>query len=210
MHIEGNGEVGGRSGRGEWSRPGEMQTLHSRFEPSSPRRFLLPAILLVLAEESRHGYALVAGLDRLGLKHVQRASVYRALADLEQDGLVTSTEERRSGGLPRRVFTLTPKGVDALEQWMSVVAEERDRLEAVLAEYWYQVVRPLSRGDTRGAQLELADPSEARAEPRLRSARAKDASSLSPTRFRVMARLSRVVVEARPNIGPIAFTGLPA
>jgi hypothetical protein len=36
---------------------------HSRFELAPPRRFLLPAVLLLLAEEPAYGYHLTKGLD---------------------------------------------------------------------------------------------------------------------------------------------------
>ena len=60
---------------------------HSRFEVAAPRHFLLPAILLLLAEEPRHGYSLAKGVYALQLGRVDRPSVYRALAQLESDGL---------------------------------------------------------------------------------------------------------------------------
>ena len=35
---------------------------HSQFEVAAPRHFLLPAILLLLSEEPRHGYSLAKGV----------------------------------------------------------------------------------------------------------------------------------------------------
>ena len=61
---------------------------HSRFEVAAPRHFLLPAILLLLAEEPRHGYSLAKGVHALQVGRVDRPSVYRALAQLEGDGLI--------------------------------------------------------------------------------------------------------------------------
>jgi len=60
----------------------------SRFELAPPRRFLLPALLLLLCEEPGYGYNLAKGLEDLRFGRVDRPSVYRALAQLERDGLV--------------------------------------------------------------------------------------------------------------------------
>jgi hypothetical protein len=53
-----------------------------RFVVSPPRNFLYPALLLLLAEEPRHGYLLCDALSHLGLGRMDRPSVYRALGEL--------------------------------------------------------------------------------------------------------------------------------
>ena len=87
----------------------------SRFELAPPRRFLLPAVLLLLSEEPGYGYHLAKGLQGLRFGRVDRPSVYRALAQLERDGLVESwagaqparpagsTRSRRRPAVPARV-----------------------------------------------------------------------------------------------------------
>jgi DNA-binding PadR family transcriptional regulator len=107
---------------------------HSRFEVAAPRHFLLPALLLLLSEEPRHGYSLAKGLQELQAGRVDRGGVYRALAQLERDGLVGS-----SSGAParqgRRVYCLTDAGKHELRRWMGVIKEERDGLDRVLRRY---------------------------------------------------------------------------
>src|SRR5580658_9938162 len=56
----------------------------SRFGLAPPRRFMLPAILLLLSERPSYGYALVPRLRDFRFGHVDRPAVYRALARLEQ------------------------------------------------------------------------------------------------------------------------------
>lgn len=107
----------------------------SRLELAAPRGFVLPAILLLLTEEAGYGYRLVKDLDGLGVGRIDRSSVYRALGQLESDGLVESWEEAPSAGQARRVYGITPAGARALRSWMAVVKEHRDGLDGVLRRY---------------------------------------------------------------------------
>ncbi len=106
-----------------------------RFELAPPRHFLYPAIVLLLAEEPRHGYRLVDALLALGFGPIDRPGVYRALADLEGDGLLDSWSATPTAGSTRHVYGLTAAGQDALDQWMRVIADERDGLDRVLFRY---------------------------------------------------------------------------
>ena len=108
---------------------------HCHFEVAAPRHFLFPALLLLLAEEPRHGYRLVDSLLRLGFGPVDRPSIYRALGDLESDGLLHSWEASSTAGSTRQVYGVTVDGLHMLNRWMDVVAEESAALEAVLKRY---------------------------------------------------------------------------
>ncbi len=102
------------------------------FRLAPPRHFTYPALLLLLAEEPRHGYRLVEGLRRLDFGPVSRPSVYRALADLERDGLLESWSAEPTAGSTRHMYGLTPTGRERLDAWMDVIAHERDGLERVV------------------------------------------------------------------------------
>ncbi len=106
---------------------------HFRLAP--PRHFTYPALLLLLAEEPRHGYSLVDGLRRLGFGPVSRPSIYRTLADLEHDGLLESWSAEPTAGSTRHMYGLTSAGVRQLETWMAVVASERDALNRVVERF---------------------------------------------------------------------------
>ncbi len=167
-----------------------------RFTVAPPRHFLYPAALLLVAEEPRHGYALVDALTDLGLGRMDRPSVYRALGDLESDGLVVSFEARPAAGSVRHVYVITPKGEQVLESWMSVVSQERDSLDVVLQRYWYCNARRLQ-------ELDGSEPAEISALPR--HPRPDHPEAGDRWRFDVRPESSNIVVEARSNIGPIAF-----
>jgi DNA-binding PadR family transcriptional regulator len=100
-----------------------------------PRHFLYPSLLLLLTEEPRHGYRLVDALQSLGFGPVDRPSVYRALADLEGDGLLRSRPAAPTAGSTRYVYSVTAKGQEVLDTWMAVVGEQRDCLDLVLSRY---------------------------------------------------------------------------
>jgi DNA-binding PadR family transcriptional regulator len=108
----------------------------SRFELAPPRRFILPAILLLLSEHSGYGYGLVPRLEEFHFGHVDRPAVYRALAQLEADGLVASEASRNPGaGQARREYSITPLGERVLRVWMGVIKEEHDYLGQALRRY---------------------------------------------------------------------------
>jgi PadR family transcriptional regulator PadR len=107
----------------------------SRFELAPPRRFVLPAILLLLSERPGYGYVLVPRLQEFHFGHVDRPAVYRALAQLEGDGLVEASSENPKAGQARRVYTVTPLGQRVLRLWMGVIKEEHDYLGQALRRY---------------------------------------------------------------------------
>ena len=204
---------------------GMQQSRHTRFEVAAPRHFLLPAILLLLAEEPRHGYSLAKGVHALQVGRVDRPSVYRALAQLEADGLVRSSPDAPRGGQGRHVYYLTEPGEQVLRRWMGVIKQERDGLDRVLRRYvatgtvdavlaeveggWHTVTAsawspvsstsPIDGG--RGTLLSAAVP-DATVRP-INESLAPD--PVSTRRFRVIPDRSVVMINARSSVGPITF-----
>ena len=107
----------------------------SRFELAPPRRFILPAILLLLSERPGYGYGLVPRLEEFRFGHVDRPAAYQALAQLEQDGLVEVCSESPTAGTSRRVYRVTALGERVLRVWMGVIKDEHDYLGQVLRRY---------------------------------------------------------------------------
>lgn len=100
-------------------------------------RFVVPGVLLLLAEEATHGYELGSRLAALGFIESENdtALVYRALSDLSSRGCVTASEEPGEGGPPRKVYALTPSGRELLEEWRSVIEERVGVLLRFLERY---------------------------------------------------------------------------
>jgi DNA-binding PadR family transcriptional regulator/polyisoprenoid-binding protein YceI len=107
----------------------------ARFELAPPRRFMLPAILLLLSEQPGYGYGLAPRLVEFRFGHVDRPAVYRALAQLERDGLVQVSANDHQTGQARRVYSVTPLGERVLRVWMGVIREEHAHLGEVIRRY---------------------------------------------------------------------------
>jgi PadR family transcriptional regulator, regulatory protein PadR len=75
------------------------------------------AILTSLAETTSHGYELVDQLDALAseLVCIDAGSMYRLLRSMEEEGLVTSSWETPESGPSKRVYVVSPQGLEALE-----------------------------------------------------------------------------------------------
>jgi DNA-binding PadR family transcriptional regulator len=93
------GPGGGRFGRGRKARRGDIRT----------------AALLLLAEEPRNGYQIMQEVQERsdGVWRPSPGSVYPALQQLEDEGLIRSSE---SGGGTGKVFELTDAGRAHVEQ----------------------------------------------------------------------------------------------
>ncbi len=125
-----------------------------------PRHFLYPTLLLLLTEQPRHGYGLVDALLNLGFGQVDRPTVYRALADLEGDGLLRSCTAAPTAGSTRYVYSVTAKGTETLDTWMAVVRKQRECLELVLTRYVQASASARVAAQRRLRLDELAGPPE--------------------------------------------------
>jgi PadR family transcriptional regulator PadR len=74
------------------------------------RASLALAILAVLTEGARHGYALAQRITELGLAPVRGGALYPVLGRLESDGCVESLWQAGDGGPGKKVYSLTEAG----------------------------------------------------------------------------------------------------
>ena len=97
----------------------------------------LPAfILLVLAEESRHGGAVHGALlDRLPGLTVDTGAIYRVLKTLESEGELSAVWDTSTPGPARKVYSLTSKGWERLDAWKDDIEYRREILSHFLAAY---------------------------------------------------------------------------
>jgi PadR family transcriptional regulator PadR len=212
----------------EDGRPVGAEEGASRFELAPPRRFILPAILLLLSERSGYGYGLVPRLEEFHFGHVDRPAVYRALAQLETDGLVQAEASRNPGaGQARREYSVTPLGERVLRVWMGVIKEEHDYLEqalrryqatgtidAVLAEVeggWssalgagWSPVSSTSGGWRRPLPLEPEGDLQADGLPGY-VAEYAGAGPLELSSFELDPERSAVLIDVRSTVGPLSF-----
>ncbi len=97
-----------------------------------PQNFLRACLLLLLREQPTHGYDLVRRLQSLRDRAKGRGGVYRVLRGLEREGLVESFWHTSEVGPPRRMYSITSKGISELARQADALAETRDELCAFL------------------------------------------------------------------------------
>ena len=93
-------------------------------------RLVEPCLLILLQEGERHGYDLIAALERFGLDPdlLDSGLVYRTLRQMEEAGWVVSNWDTAGPGPARRVYSLSPAGREALAAWR----EELERTHRIL------------------------------------------------------------------------------
>lgn len=79
---------------------------------------LEPALLILLKEQPRHGYTLLADLDSLGMTTIHPSVVYRTLREMEGlEWIESDWDTDQTQGPPRRNYHLTAQGEEALQNW---------------------------------------------------------------------------------------------
>jgi len=96
-----------------------------------------PCLLLLLHRNAAHGYSLLEELKEFGFAEapIDPSVVYRALRDMEAQGLVTSIWDTTGPGPPRRVYRLTAQGNQRLAWWVADLRETQKALGRFLKAY---------------------------------------------------------------------------
>ncbi len=85
------------------------------------------AVLGLLAQRPRHGYELRAAFEAFvgGRENwdVNPAQIYSTLTRLQENGLVVENGVTQASGPEKRIYTITPRGQDALREWFSTAIE---------------------------------------------------------------------------------------
>ena len=200
----------------------------ARFDLAPPRRFLFPAVLLLLADEPGYGYRLVKELEgfRFGADRSAERVPHAGPARARRARRVV-VRRRHVGPVAAAVPDRPRRASAPLRVWMGVIKEERDRLDAVLRRYAVVGRRRRRAGRCRGrlgrrahgppmspvspTDRATAAPAEPAGPPATRGAAERDPATLQRARFAVLAERSAVLVEARSTVGPLTFgvMGLP-
>ena len=105
---------------------------HCRCDGGQPKNFGRPCLLLLLSEAPAHGYELIERMRPFGFDVGDPASTYKALRQMERDGIVSSHWELPNRGPARRVYALTQDGHDLLDTWAHTLERNRDVLDTFL------------------------------------------------------------------------------
>ena len=106
-----------------------------RCEGGQPKNFARPCLLLLLSEEPAHGYELIDRMRPFGFEVGDPASIYKALRQMERDGIVSSHWELPGRGPARRVYALTSDGRDLLGAWAHTLERNRAVLDSFLTRF---------------------------------------------------------------------------
>ena len=86
-------------------------------------------VLALLRDEERYGFDLVKALREADGMVTSEGTIYPLLSRLRRDGLVSTTWEESPSGPPRRYYRLTPKGHNALEEFVQEWQRFRDAVD---------------------------------------------------------------------------------
>ncbi len=114
-------------------------------------RFVEPVLLLLLKKKGQsYGYELAGEVGQYALTdaEIEVAALYRTLRQLEQNDCVTSNWDVDGSGPARRVYALTSRGEQHLDEWVTVLKH----MSASMARFIKEASGsnpPAVRGDAR-------------------------------------------------------------
>jgi len=92
-----------------------------------------PALLILIQHHARHGYALHHALKSLGIRPIHPSVVYRTLKQMEELDWIQADWDTDAGqGPPRKIFTLTQSGEEALRTWQDELVKAQKSIEHLL------------------------------------------------------------------------------
>lgn len=94
---------------------------------------LEPALLILIQEQARHGYTLLADLEILGMGTIHPSIVYRTLREMEGlEWIQSDWDTDQTQGPPRRTYRLTPQGEDVLLSWQYELEKTKTLISELL------------------------------------------------------------------------------
>ena len=89
-------------------------------------------LLALVRDEPAYGYEMTKRLRERGLSIVGEGSIYPLLGRLEREGLVETRRVASNGGPPRKYYSASRKGKEALAAGLAEWESARDAVDAVL------------------------------------------------------------------------------
>lgn len=91
-------------------------------------------ILSLLAEKPMHGYAIAKEIERrtAELLRFREGTLYPTLHEMEQRGWIQGSWESTDGGRERKVYSITPQGLQELQRQQHAWQRFRNAIEAVI------------------------------------------------------------------------------
>lgn len=108
-------------------------------KPGSGRqeRYVQASILLGLNSRPSYGYELISTIQSYGFidGDAPPGMVYRHLRQMEEDNLVQSEWETKQAGAAKRIYTITPEGLEVLSYWVKFMAGKARKLNQFVQMY---------------------------------------------------------------------------
>jgi len=100
-------------------------------------RYLIPALLLLLAEKSSHGYELTERYSDIGFTgaNFDPGAIYRTLKLLESEGFIKFRWNTKDIGPAKKIYSITPDGLEILSSWASDIKRRMDVFEKFLQRF---------------------------------------------------------------------------
>lgn len=92
-------------------------------------------VLVVLQEEPSYGYEIMERIRDFGFEEINSGTVYRALRQMEREGLCTSEWETSEEGPGRRVYSVTNAGVAYLDAWAKDAKQYQQLMDSFFRAY---------------------------------------------------------------------------
>lgn len=89
-------------------------------------------ILSIIKEGEIYGYELAEKLQGNGFSSFSEGTIYPLLLRMQKDDLLSSVQRKSTAGPKRKYYSLTKKGEEELEQFLTRWAELKKSVETVI------------------------------------------------------------------------------
>ncbi len=103
--------------------------------------WLVPLLLLLMRERDSYGQGPTRRTADFGFGARRPGTVYRALGQMEKEGIILYKRDGIDCRLPRRKYSITEAGEDYLESWANSLAEYREDMDLFLEVYAGEIER---------------------------------------------------------------------
>ncbi len=102
-----------------------------------PQRYVQPSLLMALRSGPSYGYQLIQTIGEYGFLRgdVPPGMVYRHLRQMDEEGVVNSKWDAQGDGPAKRIYSITPEGLEILEAWIIHMERQRDALDNFIKRY---------------------------------------------------------------------------
>ncbi len=99
-------------------------------------KLIQPGLLLFVYIKPSHGYELIQNYNKLqSTEEVEPGTIYRNLRRMEKNRLLTSSWQISESGPARRLYEITEKGINVLDETAAKIEKQKLQVEQFLSLY---------------------------------------------------------------------------